>query len=68
MRLDASSKPVRLGVHRQYEVNRLAKDCQARAYERVLPIAGRSEFTVVPNQADGEQEESETRTQEGVAA
>jgi hypothetical protein len=31
---------LRLGVQRQFEANRLAKDFQARAYEQVLPLGG----------------------------
>jgi hypothetical protein len=38
MRPPTSLVPVGFRVQRRYEGNRLAEDCQARAYERAVPI------------------------------
>jgi hypothetical protein len=38
----ASSKPPPLGVQRSFLATRLGRDCQARAYEQVLPVVRRS--------------------------
>jgi hypothetical protein len=42
MRQEASSRPVRLGVQRQFEANRLSRDFQAQAYEHILPVVART--------------------------
>lgn len=69
MKQEASSRPARLRVQRQFEANRLAGDCQARAYEQAVPVVGRSEFAVVlSSQADVDPVESEAFTGEGVTA
>lgn len=63
MKQDPSSRPAHLSVQRQFEPNRLANDCQAQAYEHVLPVGGRSEFAgVLPRQTDGNQVEGELET------
>jgi hypothetical protein len=66
---EASSTAGGFKVGRHFEGNRLAGDCQARAYEQVLPVAGRSEFPVAaPEPVDGEGVPISTITKEGVAA
>lgn len=63
---DVSGGPTGLAVRRQFEPNRLAEDCQTRAYEQVLAVVDQAELTCQPgNQA----EMSGTLvSQEGVAA
>jgi hypothetical protein len=39
MRPVASSKPPPFEVQRDFVATRLARECQARAYEQVLPVA-----------------------------
>lgn len=58
MRLDASSAPACLSVGRRFERHRLAGDCQARAYEQVLPLAGRT-AVVASGRTDGSRGEGE---------
>jgi hypothetical protein len=68
MRPEASSS-AGFKVDRCFEGHRLAADCQARAYEQVLPVAGRSEFAMEPvNQAAGTGVKINTLTEEGAAA
>jgi hypothetical protein len=55
-------------VRREFEGNRLAKDSQARAYQKVLPVVGGSQTrSNVRGQFGGELEESLVN-HEGVAA
>jgi hypothetical protein len=55
-------------VQREFEGNRLAKDSQARAYQKVLPVVrGSQTKNSVRGQLGGELEESLV-SQEGVAA
>ena len=42
MKQEASSTPTRLRVRRRFEANRMAAECQMRAYEQVLPTADRA--------------------------
>jgi hypothetical protein len=58
-------------VRREFEGNRLAKDSQARAYQKVLPVVGGSQTrNSVGGQFGGELEESLVSqvSLEGVAA
>jgi hypothetical protein len=58
-----------LQVRRCFEAGRLAGDFQARAYEQIVPVAGRSEFAVMARIPDaGNRIESNPLTEEGVAA
>ena len=69
MRPDVSSTPAGLKVGRRFETGRLARDCQACAYEQILSVAGRSELASAPqNQAAADLVEIDTLTEEGVAA
>jgi hypothetical protein len=43
MRGEVSATPAGLQIGRRFEGGRLAGDCQARAYEQLVPEAGRSE-------------------------
>ena len=52
MRPEADRGPPRLGVQRQFEPNRLAEDCQTRAYAEVLPLERRGEATVTTLSAE----------------
>jgi len=55
-------------MHREFETNRFANDCQARAYEEALPVLSRSRSGgALARQADGSREEPELIA-EGVAA
>jgi hypothetical protein len=47
MRPGASSVPVQRRVVRGYYFNRMARDCQARAYEQALPNAGHTPLPFV---------------------
>jgi hypothetical protein len=42
MRSDASLELACLSVDRRFDPQRLARDCQARAYEQIVPVAGRA--------------------------
>jgi hypothetical protein len=69
MRPEVSSTPAGLKVGRRFESGRLARDCQARAYEQILSVAGRSELVLAPrSQAAADQVEIDALTEEGVAA
>jgi hypothetical protein len=69
MRPQASSAPVVFQVHRRFEANRLAGDCQARAYEQVVPIAGEgASASTKATQAECFRVEIESLQAEGVAA
>jgi hypothetical protein len=46
MRPPTSSVPVGFRVQRRYEGNRLAEDCQARAYEQAVPTVDRFDGAV----------------------
>ncbi len=68
MRPKATPGPPGLGMHREFETNRFANDCQARAYEEALPVLSRSRSGgALARQADGSREEPELIA-EGVAA
>jgi len=68
MRPPSGSGPPGIQVQREFEGNRLAKDSQARAYQKVLPIVGLSETrSSVRGRLERELEESLV-SQEGVAA
>jgi hypothetical protein len=54
-------------VQRQFEGNRLAKDSQARAYQKVLPVVCRAEAGVVAKY-QVVRPEANLVSQEGVAA
>jgi hypothetical protein len=43
MKQEASPTPTRLWVRRRFEANRMAAECQSRAYEQVLPTADRAD-------------------------
>ncbi len=67
MRPETSSGP--LGVQRQFETNRLAKDFQARAYEEVVPVVGRSRTgTAATGRAGAGEEQTKVLSQGGSAA
>jgi hypothetical protein len=63
------ARGARVGVERHFEPNRLARDCQARAYEEALPVVCRSRpkgGTV--DQTGVGLEETEQANQGGIAA
>ena len=61
--------PPGVEVQRQFEGNRLAKDNQARAYQKVLPVVCRSEArATATHEVSRDLEESDLAGQEGVAA
>ena len=65
----AGAKGVRGAVERQFEPNRLARDCQARAYEEALPIVCRSEGPGGAGDRSGMgRQETESAKQGGIAA
>lgn len=65
----AAVTPPRLGVQRQFEVNRVAKDFQARAYELVLLVGGFfSARAATTDQTGAGLEQRATVSQRGVAA
>ena len=69
MEPDASSRPLCFRVNRRFEDNRLAMDCQARAYEQALPVVRPSAFAQgALNQVDDAEVVSETVAEKGVAA
>ncbi len=51
MKQEASSPPTRRWVRRRFEANRMAAECQIRAYEQVLPTADRAD-SAFPQPAD----------------
>jgi hypothetical protein len=66
---EVSTTPAGLKVGRRFETGRLALDCQARAYEQILPVAGRCELALAPRkQAAADRVEIKPLTEEGVAA
>lgn len=70
MRRAASIGPPRLEVHRHFEPSRLAKECQARAYE-LVPVGRRTPTRVGvadPRAEGADREGVEVVTQGGVAA
>lgn len=68
MRPPLGTGPPGIQVRREFEGNRLAKDSQARAYQKVLPVVRSSETrSSVKGQLGRELEESLV-SQEGVAA
>jgi hypothetical protein len=69
MRPEVSSTPPVLNVRRHFETNRMAGDCQGRAYEQVLPVAGRSEWAVAASsRVNGNEVDISTLTEEGAVA
>lgn len=68
MRPAGGSAPPGVPVQRQFEGNRLAKECQARAYQKLLPMTGRSESTTSRMEPFGGDGEESLVRQEGVAA
>ena len=69
MRPEASAGPTRLTVRRQFEPNRLAEDCQSRAYEQVVPVDGQAELAALTCQhVDDAQAAGANLQQKGVAA
>ena len=69
MRPQASSRPPGLKVRRDFEAHRLAADCQARAYEQVVPMEGGSDSALVgSNQVEDARVESPSLRAKGVAA
>jgi hypothetical protein len=68
MKPPSGSGPPGIQTQREFEGNRLAKDNQARAYQKLLPIGRGSETrTSVMNGSSRHMEESLV-SQEGVAA
>jgi hypothetical protein len=68
MKPPSGTGPPGRAVQRAFEGNRLAGDSQARAYQKVLPVAAECEIrTGVRGEISGHQEESRV-SQEGVAA
>jgi hypothetical protein len=67
MRPPSGTGPPDLQVQRQFEDNRLAKDSQARAYQKVLPVV-RSETRAGVTGPVGRDLEESLVSQEGVAA
>ena len=66
---DASTAPPGPRVERRSETNRLAKDCQVRAYEELLPIIRRGPTTRAATvQAEVAWTPSHHQSQKGVAA
>lgn len=69
MRPQSSLVPTGLRVQRDFEVHRLAADCQARAYEQAVPIIDRFSLAApMPKQADDDRVEVESLQAKGVAA
>jgi hypothetical protein len=70
MRPKASTGPPRTDVQRQFDANRLGEDCQARAYEQVLPVVRRPLIirTDIASQTMVFSEHTEASRQGGVAA
>jgi hypothetical protein len=69
MKPEASSGPTRLAVSREFEPNRLAEDCQTRAYEQVLPVLDQAALAAKGGKLSTEAPTREAhRQQEGVAA
>lgn len=66
MRPPSGTGPPGIEVRREFEGNRLARDSQARAYQKVLPVI-RGCATRVTAELGGNWEESLV-SQEGVAA
>jgi hypothetical protein len=69
MRQEPGTGPPGVHVQRQFEGNRLAKDSQARAYQKVLSVVCRPEARAPATyQVVGTLEESNRVSPEGVAA
>jgi hypothetical protein len=69
MRADTATGPPDLRVQRRAEINRLAKDCQARAYEELLPIIRRCRpSTAATAEAEMASTPCQRSLQKGVAA
>jgi hypothetical protein len=68
MRTEVSSAPVGLRVQRHFDGNRFAGDCQARAYEQILPVAGPSETTQRASSPGSLAEVKQPLAEQGVAA
>jgi hypothetical protein len=64
------ARGARVEVERQFEPNRLARDCQVRAYEEALPVVCRSRTTggTVDQTGVGLAETGPASQQGGVAA
>lgn len=67
MRPPSGTGPPGLAVQREFEDNRLARDSQARAYQKVLPVV-RSETRTKVTGPLGKELEETLVGQEGVAA
>jgi hypothetical protein len=68
MKIEALPTPVGLKARRRFETGRLAADCQARAYEQLLPVAVPRENPVPHEPLKGERGECVRVTKKGVAA
>jgi hypothetical protein len=64
------AREARVGVEREFEPNRLARDCQARAYEQALPVVCRSKTKggTVDQTGVGLAETGQASQQGGIAA
>jgi hypothetical protein len=67
MRPPSGTGPPGLAVQREFEDNRLARDSQARAYQKLLPVVGSETRTIVTERIGKDLEETLV-SQEGVAA
>jgi hypothetical protein len=67
MKPQSGTGPPGLQVQREFEANRLARDSQARAYQKVFPVVRSETRTRVTGPVGRDLEESLV-SQEGVAA
>jgi hypothetical protein len=63
METENASAPTGLRVQRRFEASRIADDCQARAYEQIIPAAAERASGAPGELAEGEP----TRAEQGVA-
>lgn len=68
MRPPLGTGPPGLQVQREFEGNRLAKDSQARAYQKALPVVRRSQTRTSVRGELGRELKESLVGQEGVAA
>jgi hypothetical protein len=68
MKPPADTAPPGLPVQRAFEGQRLAQESQARAYQQVLPVGGRSQTTDSTSNQRGRDRQPLRISQEGVAA
>jgi len=68
MRPPSGSGPPGIQVQRRFQGNRLAKDSQTRAYQKVLPAVGRSETKSSASGQLAREVQESLLSQEGVAA